>query len=221
MHADRSDRETDQHRRLRRQWRQICERLGLAGDTMAVCEALHSRYTESWRAYHNLAHIEDCLEILHLEVDFGKWLDVEVAILFHDAVYVIGAADNEERSAELARTLLTSVGATPAFVANVVRLIRATDHRHTVHDDRERVICDIDLSILGRDPDSYYRYAAAICREVGLPEREYAPHRQAFLRNMLAKERIFHTDRFVEKYEPAARTNMQRELRNWETRLGR
>lgn len=68
------------------------------------------------------------------------------------------------------------------------------------------------MSILGREPSTYDHYAEAIFREVGLPEEEFAPLRQAFLKSMLARERIFHTDRFQQQYEANARSNMQHEL---------
>ncbi|MGD8451341.1 MAG: metal-dependent phosphohydrolase [Phycisphaerae bacterium] len=221
MPADSSDQPANQRERLRRHWARICEGLDLTGDTEAVCEELYRRHTEPWRAYHNLAHVEDCLDILRRDTALEEPLDIEAAILFHDAVYAIGAKDSEERSAELARTALTSLGAAPEFVTGVVHLILATDHRRPLHDDRERIICDIDLSILGREPAVYDRYADAIRREVGLPDQELGPHRQAFLRSMLAKDHIFHTARFREKYEAAARTNMQRELQDWGARLRR
>lgn len=114
MHADCSDRPADQRERLRRQWARICEGLGLTGDTEVVCDELCRRHTEPWRAYHNLSHVEDCLDILRRDAAVEEPPDIEVAILFHEVVYAIGATDSEERSAELARTALASLGAAPS-----------------------------------------------------------------------------------------------------------
>ena len=80
-------------------------------------------YSEPHRCYHNLAHIEDCLG----EFDRAKQLAtdpaaVELAIWFHDAVYDPRAADNEERSAELAKDWLSDLHASDALTDSVGRL---------------------------------------------------------------------------------------------------
>ena len=196
----------------------FCSWLNLTGDTMSVWDELHAVYTQPWRAYHNLAHIDDCLLMLSLYFDLDEESiadEIEAAIWFHDAIYEVGATDNEERSAQLARKCLTSLGAPADFIERVAELIITTDHQRPARDAAARLLCDIDLSILGRHADVYDRYAGQIAVEVGLPEDEFMPHRQTFLRNMLSKEHIFHTDRFRQEYEIAARANMRRELEDW------
>ena len=206
---------------LRNHWEGLCRRLGLAGDVAGVWGQLRSHYGEAWRAYHNLGHVGDCLAACAScrELEFDRDA-VEAALWFHDVIYVVGGKDSEARSAEFARECLASLGAWPAFVERVVGLILATDHRGAPPDIEGQIVCDIDLCILGRGIDVYDRYAAAIQAEVGLAEHVYVPHRQAFLRGMLTKERIFHTDYFGSRYEAAARVNMRRELQEWVSRMG-
>ena len=220
MKTGQREEQADDRAETRSRWRGVCERVGFSGDAHVLCEQLRVRYAEPWRVYHNLEHIEDCLAVFSEAAPHAPSLDIEVAILFHDAVYAVGAADNELRSAEFARELLLQIGANAGFIDDVVRLVLATDHRRALLDDRERLICDVDLSILGRAPANYDRYAAAIFREVGLSEREFAPHRLAFLRMMLGKAHIFHTEDFRQRYEQAARANLAREVRDWEARIG-
>ncbi|EKF38376.1 hypothetical protein MOQ_001416 [Trypanosoma cruzi marinkellei] len=69
-----------------------------------------ARYTEPQRHYHTMAHLEEMLSCLarfqseapvahRLPAEGTRRLVVELAILFHDAVYDPRRSDNEERSA--------------------------------------------------------------------------------------------------------------------------
>ena len=104
-------------------------------------------YSEPHRYYHNLLHIEDCLG----EFDRAKQLAtdptaVELAIWFHDAVYDPRAADNEERSAELAKAWLSDLHASDALTDSVGRLVLATkSHDASLHADAPLLV-DVDLS---------------------------------------------------------------------------
>ncbi len=202
--------------RLRDDWCRYCDDLGLGGDVNGVWEQLRACYSEPWRAYHNLRHIDECLNCCDCSDQVvSDRRAVAVALWFHDAVYRAGAADNETRSAALARECLTSLGASRELSEHVAALVLATDHRRPPSEVEAQLICDIDLRILGRGIDIYDAYAAAIQAEVGLPASEYAPHRQAFLENMLAREHIYHTADFRQQYEGPARHNLQRELDLW------
>jgi len=68
---------------------------------------LLERYSETHRHYHDLSHVNHCLDELktaeHLAVNS---MAVKMAIWFHDAVCDPSAKDNEEKSAELAKTIL-------------------------------------------------------------------------------------------------------------------
>jgi predicted metal-dependent HD superfamily phosphohydrolase len=96
------------------------------------------------RHYHTLAHLAAMLAIVR------PWPVVELAVWFHDAVYDPRATDNEEASAERS---LPAVGAAPATVAEVARLVRLTaTHDPAPGDGAGALLCDADLSILAARP---------------------------------------------------------------------
>src|SRR5262249_3930427 len=69
-------------------------------------DLLRQLYGTGPRAYHNWTHVLDMIRWFHevaRDVGWQKPREVFLALLFHDAVYVAGAADNEERSARQAR----------------------------------------------------------------------------------------------------------------------
>ena len=148
------------YRMLANRWNQLCENAGL--DSRAGWTAIATAYGEQCRAYHNLRHIADCLHLLDEYVVLAaNPVAVEIAIWFHDIVYDPRAADNEERSADMAAEFLWI---TP-YAAMVADLIMATKHGANALNGDAALICDIDLSILGRPPAEYAAYAAAISRE--------------------------------------------------------
>ncbi len=66
---------------------------------------LHRRlilaYAEPQRAYHTLTHIRSCFDIFQDVRQLVANADaLALAIWFHDAIYEIGAEDNEQRSAD-------------------------------------------------------------------------------------------------------------------------
>ena len=87
---------------------------------------------------------------------------VELAIWFHDVVYDTRAADNEERSAQLAQAWLGEVHAEPALIEAVSRLVLATKkHDPSLHADAALLV-DVDLSILGQPQEQFWEYEAQI-----------------------------------------------------------
>ncbi|HEX6434059.1 MAG TPA: hypothetical protein VFZ87_07440, partial [Gemmatimonadales bacterium] len=137
--------------------------------------------------------------------------EVEAALWFHDAVYVAGAADNEEQSARLAESALQSHGVAAESCHRVKELVRTTQHLRPPHDPDAQLLCDIDLAILGREPAAFDRFESEIRREYGwVPESQYRSARSAVLARFLARPFIFQTRRFTERYEAQARQNLER-----------
>src|SRR6476660_920153 len=88
-------------------WIGLWSRLGAQGGGLSIFSHLVAAYAEPARAYHTAAHIIDCLAQLDLsQPRSGRVDEVEAAIWFHDAVYVPGGSENEDRSAHLAQTAL-------------------------------------------------------------------------------------------------------------------
>jgi predicted metal-dependent HD superfamily phosphohydrolase len=75
------------------------------------------------------------------------------AIWFHDAVYDLWSAKNEERSAAWAVEALTGAGAPLEFLERVRAPILDTRHDAAPNSPDGRLIADIDLAILGAGPE--------------------------------------------------------------------
>ena len=176
--------------------------------------AIDRAYGTPDRAYHNAAHIVDCLTQLDTCRHLAERADeIEMALWFHDAIYDPHAADNEERSAAWASSALAEGGAGEGAVTRVAALIMATKHVHAPRTMDESLLIDIDLSILGREPDVFDVYDENIRREYAwVLEETYRLERGKILRRFLARRRLFGTDFFCERYETQARRNLERAL---------
>ena len=195
-------------------WLELWSRLGAQGSGASVFAQLTAAYAEPGRAYHTAEHIRDCLAELDLTLDLAQHPDeVEAALWFHDAVYLPGASDNEGQSAELARTAL-SMGAVPREVTDrTAALVLATRHASVPSSPDEQLICDIDLSVLGREPEIFDAFERRIRREYAwVPEPTYRRERSAVLSGFLRRRSIYQTDQFRHRYEASARANLQRLL---------
>jgi predicted metal-dependent HD superfamily phosphohydrolase len=198
----------------RQRWLELWSRLGAQGSGASIFARLAAAYAGPERAYHTAEHIRDCLAELDLSRDLAQHPDeIEAALWFHDAVYRPGAADNEDQSAELARTTLSS-GAVPQVVADrTAALVLATRHAGIASAPDEQLTCDIDLSILGREPAIFDAFERQIRREYAwVPEPMYRHERSAVLSGFLRRPSIYQTDQFRQRYEALARANLQRLL---------
>lgn len=183
----------------------------------AVVEAARAAYDSPGRHYHTWTHIEACLREA-AELTFDDALAVYAALLFHDAIYVAGAKDNEARSADLAAAQLQRCALFDgARIARVEHLILLTASHGALPVDApedDKKLIDIDLSILAAPAETYALYARNV-RSEWVPqvvnEEQYAQGRAAFLDSVLAAPRIFHSAGFAAR-EAAARANIEREL---------
>jgi len=176
---------------------------------------LLARYADPARAYHNLDHLQHVLTTIDRLVALTEQpTAVRLAAWFHDAIYDPRAADNEERSATLARQCLPALGVAPSVVEQVERLILLTKtHIVDAHDSDGQVLLDADLAILGATPAAYDRYAAAIRQEYAWVSAEaYRAGRAAVLRRFLERPRIYQTAVMLAECEAAARENLEREV---------
>jgi predicted metal-dependent HD superfamily phosphohydrolase len=195
-------------------WVRLWTSLGARGSGIPEFERLQAAYAEPTRSYHTAAHIQDCLAVFDRSRDLARHpASVEAAIWYHDAVYVPGAPDNEERSAELAETDLRNGGVSPDIILQVGRLVRATTHQQPAAEPDAQLLCDIDLSILGREVAAYDEFERRIRSEYApVPETVYRRGRSVLLESFLARPSIYATERFRSQYEDQARTNIARAL---------
>ena len=195
-------------------WTSLWHRLGAQGDGLAVFTGLAAAYAEPTRAYHTAEHIEDCLTLLDASRTLARHADeVEAAIWFHDAVYVAARTDNEERSAELARASLRGAQVASEIAERIRGLVLKTRHGTTLHEADAALLCDIDLSILGRSPEVFDLFERQIRQEYAMvPEPIYRKGRSEILRGFLNRASIYQTAWFRQRYEDRARENLERVL---------
>ena len=196
--------------RFHRLWQAICPK----GHPESCFSMLAERYNKPDRAYHNFRHIAECLELLDTVGDSAEPVTaVEAALWFHDAVYDSRAKDNEELSALLASTALGSGKAPPELITLVTELILVTRRHLPEGRPGFGLMCDLDLSILGRAPSRYDEYCKAVRQEYGwVSDADFAAGRSSFLKSMLARPAIFVTPHFHEMLERPARANITGEL---------
>lgn len=188
----------------------------LAGpQTRHIGAELDARYGEGHRRYHTREHLIAVLDLVDELAAHATAPDaVRLAAWFHDAVYDPERADNEERSARLAARMLNDTDLGPGTVAEVGRLVRLTEtHAPDPIDRNGQVLCDADLAILGSGPDRYAAYAAAVREEYAfVPDEFFNAARAEVLQGLLALPALFHTPAARERFEAAARRNIETEL---------
>lgn len=158
---------------------------------------LRSAYGQPERAYHHLGHVWDVLEhcaTLHASTPFTMPRVAYLAACYHDAVYVPGRRDNEQRSAALLRQHAVRYASVEAAVVDrAVEWILLTA-RHGKLDASEvdaeaALFLDADMAILAASPAVYARYDAAIAIEYRgvVPGFVYRYQRRRFLRGLLQR----------------------------------
>ncbi len=189
----------------------VVRRLGATTAVDELFTGLASAWAEPHRAYHCTAHLVDCLE--QLDAAPGEGADrlvVEAALWFHDAVYDPRATGNETRSAAWASRGLAGVGVPHTTAAQVARLVLLTRHVAPAPDPSGRLVCEVDLSILGREPEHFEEFERRICREYAwVPEATYRAVRADILAGFLGRSPLFLTTHFRRKYETQARMNLE------------
>jgi len=176
---------------------------------------LVAAYAQPHRHYHTAAHIEACLG----ELDAAEGLaqvayEVEVALWFHDAVYVPGSSDNERLSAEWAVRFLVDAGIPESSRDTVHEHIMATCHDAEPAASDSALVVDIDLSIFGQAPAAYSKFERDVREEYRfVPLPVYARTRRGILTSFLERPAIYRLPHFRARYESVARRNLETAIR--------
>lgn len=180
-------------------------------DTFNALVAVHS---EATRHYHDVEHVTRCLDLVdEFRVEIPNASFVELAFWFHDAVYDAQSKTNEADSADWAIRFLKEAGAFEKIIWTVHDLIMATQHMVEPLSLQQQWMADIDLAILGAEPDRFDRYERDIRREYAwVPEAEFNQRRAALLEGFLERGQIFRTDALAARFEVQARKNLQRSI---------
>jgi predicted metal-dependent HD superfamily phosphohydrolase len=175
-------------------------------------DLLLSAYSDPARGYHDRLHLTEVLDRIDELGEPTVAVDgtaLRLAAWFHDGVYD-GLRGDEDRSAIWAEDALADT----AYAAEVARLVRLTEHHDPAPDDvAGQVLCDADLAILAAERSRYDAYVAGVRRDYAhISDADFAIGRAAVLRDLNARDRLFHTAYAVERWEPAARANLAAEL---------
>ena len=175
---------------------------------------IEKSYSLKSRKYHNLVHLENM--ILELENVKDKISDYDVllfSIFYHDIIYKATSKDNEEKSAELAKTRLEKLDISSDKILKIYNQILATKSHSKSEDSDTNFLLDSDLAILGKDWETYENYTQQIRKEYSIyPDFLYNRGRKKVLIHFLEFDEIFKTDNFKEKYERMARENIKKEI---------
>lgn len=194
-------------------WQKLMRELKIAEDLTAFYELLIQSYSNPSRAYHNLTHLGECLrqfdECVAVQTIASAPL-IEASLWFHDVVYDSTSAENEERSADLAVGVLSSGGLQNDELMEIKRFILITKGHQPGDNPSSRWITDIDLSILGQPPSRFNEYEAQIRAEYNWVSADlYREKRSEILQSFLARDSIFSTAHFRDRYETQARKNLE------------
>jgi len=202
-------------RHLAEAWIRTASRVQAREDVASAGVDLLTRYADPARSYHDLTHLDEVLRNVDELADYAVDPDtVRLAAWFHDAVYDPTAADNEQRSAHLAETVLAQLRVEGARVREVARLVLLTAGHEVGPGDRDgAVLCDADLAVLASDASRYAAYVEGVRAEYAhVPDEAFAAGRATVLRGLLAQEPLFRTPSGHLAWESAARSNVRAEL---------
>ncbi|MFT3980958.1 MAG: HD domain-containing protein [Ferruginibacter sp.] len=105
--------------------------------------------------YHALHHTLDVLNAAmqiaaHEDIASSEILLLRIAVIFHDAGFLLAYHGHEEKSCGLATEILPKFGFTKEQVEKICRLIMATKMPQQPRSLPEQIICDADLDYVGR-----------------------------------------------------------------------
>lgn len=173
-------------------------------------DALVSAYSEKHRYYHTVKHIEAMLKHFDSVKDQAERPEeLELAIWFHDAIYKPFSKRNELDSAVWAKEFSLSNGYDLEGAERVSGLIMATLHNGEVSAKDQKLIVDIDLTILGSSPEIYEEFERNVRKEYKyVPSLIYRKKRKELLMSFLNRDSIYCSEYFNSRYEDLARVNI-------------
>ena len=190
-------------------WAALMDRMRI-GENLETFEKLRAAYSERHRHYHTGEHINQCLAELDSVRHLAREPDeIELALWFHDAVYVTRSKQNESKSAKWATEFLAHNSFHAARARRVHALIMATTHAASSDDPDTSLLIDIDLSILGADPESFGRFERNVRKEYWwVPSPLFRRTRATVLQSFLDRPSVYANPIFRDRLENAARRNL-------------
>ena len=195
-------------------WRRIWSGLGTSQANEQLFQRLVACWSEPHRHYHTLQHLRECLEHFEASRHFaGHPAEIELALWFHDAFYDPTRLDNEARSADWAQGSVLLAGLPAEVARRIHTLVMATRHTAIPEEPDQRLIVDVDLAILGADPERFDESDRQIRAEYAhRAEGPYREGRKAILSGFLGRPRLYGTEPFHAALDARARVNLARAL---------
>lgn len=184
-------------------------------------DRLWEMHCDPMRHYHTVVHLQEMFQYLEiLEKHNIGVCEVEIqaiilAIFFHDCVYEVKSATNEEDSAKIFQQYASEYNLSVELTNLVVDYILATK-KHSVGPNSplgKAILLDLDMSVLGKSLKAYMNYASLIRKEYSyVPHETYCSKRADILEDFLKENRIYGTDGMFEAFEAQARDNIAAEV---------
>ena len=190
-----------------------------AGYPPVRIEQVLDHYDQPHRRYHDRRHLREMLDIAE-EMAYPLLPAQALALLFHDAVYVPGAARgvNEAMSAQLLRIYGAAL---PEDVLELACRIVVDTADHQPRTEASRLVLDLDLMRLAADTPDFERHSRAVFTEqrplLAIADDEQAwlhfqRRRIPFFERLLARAEIFCLPAFRLRYESVTRENLRRAI---------
>lgn len=195
-------------------WARVWEALGVRDASRETYEEVLRYYGEPHRAYHNLQHLKECLQVRrYINAACQASAEVELALWFHDAIYDPLRSDNELRSAQWLDDVARDSGLDDETRRRLYDLVMVTRHDGAPATADEAVLVDTDLAILGASFERFEEYDQQIRREYQfVPLPVYRQKRRQVLEGFLARGRIYTTAAYFDAFEQQARANLARAI---------
>jgi len=190
-------------------WHDLMRIFGLAGND-GIYNKLIAAYSEKHRAYHTLDHIQACFKHLDAVAEFSLYPhEIELAFWFYDAIYKPFSSTNEEDSAAWAVDFLKDQSVASDVIERIHRLIILTKEHERPHSMDEKIMLDIDLSILGTERSVYAQFEKDIRTEYKrAPFFIFKKKRKEILQMFLNREFLYETPHFRDLLEKRAKGNL-------------
>lgn len=195
-------------------WQHMWQQLGVAAPETDLLDVLQARYAEPHRKYHTMQHLDECfINFDQVRVEAVHEAEIELALWFHDAIYELRNHDNEQRSADWARTELLQAGGLQVCADRVHALVMATCHNAMPEAHDAKLLVDVDLSILGAPTARFDEYETQVRAEYAwVPELVYRNKRASILQAFLDRNNLYNTQYFRARCEDQARENLKRSI---------
>jgi len=197
----------------RERWDRLMRALALEPGASTFDELLRC-YRARGRHYHTDRHVDACLKHLDQHAELAdSAAEIELALWFHDAIYQPLRSDNELKSAEWAVRFVRQAGGSSDLAGRVRGLVMATVHPCVPQTPDQRIMVDVDLSILGAEPRIYDGFESAVRKEYWMvPGFIYRRKRAELLQSFLGREWIYNHPVFRKQWEARACENLTRAL---------